>query len=166
MCIERVDSIANDDTYILDATTVRYFSDYDRIGKCNDFVDHGSVIVVSYFCNDCIHDDVTNVSRSEVAASSSWSYASEEAESYVSNDEFDVVGPTFQDTTWEEESNDESVFSHEDKGMISCSNSKNDNASQLQINLDMKSFRVICPQSLKIKKWLIKLTLMSLNMKF
>ena len=71
--------------------------------------------------------------------------------------------------TWEEESDDESEFSHESEGMISCSKYENDNASQfciLRIILDMKSLRVICPKGLKIKRWLIKLMLKSLNMKF
>ena len=35
------------------------------------------------------------------------------------------------DATWEEESDDGSVFSHENEGMVSCPKSKNDNAYQL-----------------------------------
>ena len=43
-------------------------------------------------------------------------------------DEVNFVDPSSyeSDVTWEEESNDGSVFSHESEGMVSCSKSEND----------------------------------------
>ena len=63
----------------------------------HNVVDQGLDIAVSSCSANYVRDDITNVSRSEVVASLSQSYASEESKSYVSDDEFEGADPTFQD---------------------------------------------------------------------
>ena len=44
------------------------------------------------------------------------------------------------DAIWEEESNDESVFSHASNGMVSCSKSESDNASQFLCHTNQSEY--------------------------
>lgn len=90
MCVEKNESIANKDTYVHDVTTVRCISDFDSNEKCDDIIDQGLATVASSCNADYINDDVSNVSRHEVATSRSQTCSSDEVESYVSSHEFDM----------------------------------------------------------------------------
>lgn len=106
VCVEKNESIANEDTYVCDVTAVRSFSYFDKNEKFDDIINQGLAIVENSYSVDCVHDDVANVSKHEVVISGSQSCTNEEVESYVSNDEFDVADPTFHgEITQDEECN-------------------------------------------------------------
>ena len=71
MCVEKNESIANEDTYVHDVTIVRCISDFDSNEQGEDIIDQGLAIVVSSCNANYVHDDVVNVSRHEVSATRS-----------------------------------------------------------------------------------------------
>ena len=87
VCVEKNESMENEDTYVHDITASRCISNLDRVDPCDDFMNQGLVTTVSSSHDNYMYDDVTNASKFEVFALRSHSCASEEAKSYLSNHE-------------------------------------------------------------------------------
>jgi hypothetical protein len=116
MCISKVSSVPNEVKHVLDATSVRNISDFDRVEHYVDFTNQGLVIVVSYSHDSYMYDGVTNASKCVVVSSLSRSCASRVAESSLSCDEFDVSDLKFQDEATYQNNVIHICFSHSPVG--------------------------------------------------
>lgn len=103
VCVEKNEFIANRDTYVHDATVVRNILDFDNVQHYIDFMDQGLVTIVSSSHDNQMYNDVTNASKFKVSTPRYQSYASEEAQSYLSDHELDVSDPTCHEKITQDE---------------------------------------------------------------